>query len=285
LREQIARTRIQEQDCQKLIVADTQRRYAAAQCLSICTATYDKLPREVRDMVYIYIIGESTIEIDQELLEFAIFPEEHTERATTPRFPERLLKYIDSAGVHLWDAKYSGMFFSSELIETWYRHTTFSFKHCQLVPEFLNNSRFGYGVAPREWVRNIKILRFLMQDSRIKYASGVVYHKGHKSKVEYHDNSSDVHHLDGLHKQTHVIFDFDPDYPPLREIFSRSGWERMLVANFKGSFPKIGALLDSGCRVSVVFAGVGPLEVRRDELTSQIWEDKLEAIRKQEAIR
>lgn len=274
LQEQIALIRIKELNCQRLIVAYTRRRYAPVKCLSICTVTYDRLPREVRDMVYIYIIGESTIEIDLEILDSAIYPREYTERETARRFPARLLKYIDTARVHLWDANYSGKLFSSELIETWYRHITFSFKHCQLVLEFLNNSRFGYGVAPREWVRNIRILRFVMQSSRTKYESGVVYHK-YTSKVKYHDNCTDVHHLDGIHKLTHVIFDFGPDPPPFQKARHRSGWERQLLANLKGSFSKIGALIDSGCRVLVVFASMGPLEMRRDEPTPRIWEDKL----------
>jgi len=242
------------------------KRYAAARCLPICTTVCDKLPRELRDMIYQYIIGESIVKIDKEVLASFLFC---FEVGVTPMFPAGFTNRTNIAYEHLWDQDYSGKLFYSELIEAWYRNTTFSLVECRLVPYFLNNSRFGYGVQPREWVRKIKIIRITTTESVLSIYRG--------EEKAYNIKTGDLDNLKDLLKLTRVIFDFDAAFSSLPTY--HDNYRRFVLTDLKEMFPKIQDLLDRECRVSVMFSSMGPIEMRRDELTSRIWEDKLEAIR------
>ena len=238
-------------------------RYAAAQCLPICTMVCDKLPRELRDMIYQYIIGESIVRIDKAVLASFLFC---SEIGVKPMLPAGFTNRTTIACEHLWDHDYSGKLFYSELFEAWYRNTTFSFVECRLVPYFLNNSRFGYGVKPREWVRKIRITT---TESVLSIYRG--------EEKAYNIKTGDLDNLKDIPKLTRVIFDFDAAFMSLPTY--HDSYRRFVLTDLKEMFPKIRDLLDRECRVSVVFSSMGPLEMRRDELTCQIWEDKLEAIR------
>ncbi|KAI4605102.1 hypothetical protein J4E83_010837 [Alternaria metachromatica] len=247
-------------------IDDRMRRYAAAQCLPICTTVCAKLPRELRDMIYQYIIGESIVRIDKKVLKSFLFC---SEIGVTPMCPAGFPNRTNIAYEHLWDRDYSGKLFYSEFIEAWYRNTTFSFVECRLVPDFLNDPRFGYGVPPREWVRKIKIIRITTTESVLSIYRG--------EEKAYNIKTGDLDNLKHLPKLTRVIFDFDAAFTSLPTY--HDNYRRFVLTDLKEMFPKIQDLLDRECRVSVVFSSMGPLEMRREELTSQIWEEKLEAIR------
>jgi len=242
------------------------KRYTVAQCLPVCTKVCAILPRELRDMIYQYIIGESIVKIDKEVLASFLFC---SEIGITPRLPAGFTNRTTIACEHLWDRNYSGKLFYSELIEAWYRNTTFSFVECRLVPDFLDDPRFGYGVPPREWVRKIKIIRITTTESVLSIYRG--------EEKAYNIKTGDLDNLKDLPKLTRVIFDFDAAFTSLPTY--HDNYRRFVLTDLKEMFPKIQDLLDRECRVSVVFSSMGPLEMRRDELSSQIWEDKLEAIR------
>ncbi|KAI4905950.1 hypothetical protein J4E90_011049 [Alternaria incomplexa] len=242
------------------------KRYTAAQCLPICTTVCAILPRELRDMTYQYIIGESIVRIDKKVLRYFLFC---SEIGVTPICPAGFPNRTNIAYEHLWDRDYSGKLFYSELIEAWYRNTTFSFVECRLVPYFLDDPRFGYGVPPREWVRKIKIIRITTTESVLS-----IYRREEKA---HNIKTGDLDNLKDMPKLTRVIFDFDAAFTSLPTY--HDNYRRFVMTDLKEMIPKIQDLLDREYRVSVVFSSMGPLEMRRDELTSQIWEDKLEAIR------
>jgi len=247
------------------------KRYAAAQCLPICTVVCDKLPRELRDMIYRHIIGQSNIFIDREILLDFLRPNGRSEGEDTPIFPTGISNRTTIAYEHLWDRDYSNKLFYSELIEAWYRNTTFSFVECLLVPYFLNGIRFGCGVPPREWVRNIRIIRITTTESVPS-----IYRAEEKTG---NINTGDLGNLKDMPKLTRVTFDFDAPFRSLRKVTYHFNHRRILLEGLDEIFPKIQDLLDSEYRIWVVLEGLGPLEVRRDELTLQIWEDKLEALK------
>jgi len=242
------------------------KRYAAAQCLPICTTVCEKLPRELRDMIYKCVIGDSIVKIDKEVLKSFLFC---SEIGVTPMLPAGFTNRTTIACEHLWDRDYSSKLFYSELIEAWYRNTTFSFVECRLVPDFINDPRFGYGVPPREWVRKIKIIRITTTESVLSIYRG--------EEKAYNIKTGDLDNLKDLPKLTRVIFDFDAAFTSLPTY--HDNYRRFVLTDLKEMFPNIQDLLDRECRVSVVFSSMGPLEMRRDEHTCQIWEDKLEAIR------
>ena len=245
------------------------KRFAAAQCLPICTTVCDKLPCELRDMIYRYIIRQSSIFLDKEILADFLHPDGRSKGEDTPIFPTGISNRTTIAYEHLWDRDYSGEFFCSELMEAWYRNTTFSFVECRLVPDFLNDPRFGHGVPPREWVRKIKIIRITTTTSVLS-----IYRAEEKTR---NINTGDLDNLKDIPKLTRVTFDFDAAFTSLPTY--HDNYRRFVLTDMKEMFPKIQDLLDRECTVSVMFSSMGPIEMRRDELTSQIWEEKLEAIR------
>jgi len=217
-------------------------------------------------MTYQYIIGESIVRIDKKVLKYFLFC---SEIGVTPMCPAGFPNRTNIAYEHLWDRDYSGKLFYSELIEAWYRNTTFSFVECRLVPYFLNDPRFGYGVPPREWVRKIKIIRITTTESVLSIYRG--------EEKAYNIKTGDLDNLKDLPKLTRVIFDFDAAFTSLPTY--HDNYRRFVLTDLREMFSNIQDLLDRECRVSVMFSNMAPLEMRRDELTSRIWEDKLETIR------
>jgi hypothetical protein len=211
--------------------------YAATSCLSTCTMMYNKLPRELRDMVYTYIVGsESTLSIENDFLGPLVYNWKHTQHDTSDHLPDVFRYGMNAEFAHAFDRKFVGAHFKFELVEIWYRATTFVFRDCRFVPHFLENDRLGYCTEPRDRLNKVTIARDL-------------YPK--------HELVRDLHLLSGLHAGAHITFEIRTmafiESPPL----SSTG-NYMVMRAVRGvsiMFAQIRILLDKGHKVFVKVSG------------------------------
>jgi hypothetical protein len=245
------------------LIADINARievYAAPLCLNICTTMYNKLPRKLRDMVYTYIVGnDSTLAINDDFLGPLVYNWKHTQHDISDDLPDAFRYGINADFVHALDRKFVGAHFKFELVQTWYRATTFVFPNCQFVPYFLENDRLGYGTEPRDRITKVTIMCHL-------YPKNEMVH--------------DIHLLAGLHAGAHITFEVRTlAYVNASLLSSTSNYmARRAVHGLTIMFSPIKDLLSKGHMVSFKIDHVEPFEVVKEDLTKEKWSRKIKAL-------
>lgn len=116
--------------------------YAQAICQHFCKKLLAKLPRELRDMVYEYVVAPDYIYVCQLYLNKIDQPCE-----------------IDR-GAHWWDANFVGHSMQIELVQTWYRVSLFYFweraKNVEVINRFMTFDRWGLGLQPYQWMSRVR---------------------------------------------------------------------------------------------------------------------------------
>jgi hypothetical protein len=119
--------------------------YAAPQCLSICKDMQAKLPRELRDMIYPYLILDK-----QPLIEESEFlPHDHPDWTGSD--------LLNSRNRHLLDARFSDLTTRREFLELWYQRTTFTFVNYEVIPLFLERDLWNLDPPVRNLVRRVLV--------------------------------------------------------------------------------------------------------------------------------
>jgi hypothetical protein len=116
--------------------------YAQAICLHFCKKLLSKLPRELRDIVYEYVVTPDYIYAGQLYLSNVGQPCEN------------------DPGAHWWDADFVGQSMQIEFVQTWYRVSLFYFweraKNADVIDRFMKLDRWGLGLQPYEWISNVR---------------------------------------------------------------------------------------------------------------------------------
>ncbi|KAI8931799.1 hypothetical protein NX059_011436 [Plenodomus lindquistii] len=125
---------------------------AKAQCSAITTQVVAILPREIRDMIYECLSTRDDERVECEHSRATLDPltklysYDHA-RWKAEHFPE-----------HYWNSKYVGDVFLQELIENYYRTSTFIFGDDPgVMTRFLSTNEFNIPSLPKELVSNVEI--------------------------------------------------------------------------------------------------------------------------------
>jgi hypothetical protein len=131
--------------------------YAAPTCLSLCEGIQEKLPRELRDMIYGFVLQENPkVRLRKEHFEHELFDS----RLIIPLVgrAERLINlgYDNISGyAHLFDTGFVDPNTKSEFTEAWYWPTTFSFLEHKYIGNLLHYDRWGSDIQPQSPGRSV----------------------------------------------------------------------------------------------------------------------------------
>jgi hypothetical protein len=143
------------------------RQHAAPACLSLCDLVQDKLPRELRDMIYGFMLEKSYVKITHKDLEPDRFdPDIIKSLETILDSPLECLRdeiiHYDNVYdyAHLFDSDFTDPVTQSEFAESWYRTVTFAIrpKH---ISKLLEQHRWDGSIEPRSLVKRIEITALL----------------------------------------------------------------------------------------------------------------------------
>jgi hypothetical protein len=117
--------------------------FVAPDCRHLCDAIQQHLPREVRDMVYGYLLPPGTIQIK----ETYFLPTNSTDSTK--------LEIEDVS--HMVDLAFTNYLTKQELFESWYETNDFRFDdHC-LIPRFLHQDLWGLDLPVRKLAKTLTI--------------------------------------------------------------------------------------------------------------------------------
>jgi len=148
--------RIREIEAQKLALEGSIQRnlepYAQAICLHLCKKVLVKLPRELRDLVYEYIVTPDYIYAGPQYL-------------TNTGSPCEIDQYA-----HFWNPQYVGEIMRIELAQMWYRLSLFYFwdrkRNLEVIERFMTYDRWGLGLKPYEHIARV----------RFDVGDGIIHH-------------------------------------------------------------------------------------------------------------
>jgi hypothetical protein len=125
---------------------------AQSECLALTTAIMTTLPRELRDMVYRHLSTREHEVIEREHYRTTLDPltrlySYNFQRWKTQHFKE-----------HHWDAEFVGAAFLREVVENYYRTSTFIFpSDAGVMKRFLTTDEMVAGIYPKDLVGNAEI--------------------------------------------------------------------------------------------------------------------------------
>jgi hypothetical protein len=137
---------------------------AQSECLTLTSLLLQKLPRELRDMIYAHLSTRHAEQIEREYFRTTLDPLTRLysydfERWKTQHFPE-----------HFWDLSYVPAPFYRELVENYYRTSTFLFpSDSGVMKRFLGTDELRIGVLPKELVSNVEIRINAVSHDRSSY--------------------------------------------------------------------------------------------------------------------
>jgi hypothetical protein len=124
--------------------------FAMEACRSICDDIQHLLPRELRDMIYGYLLVQQTChEIQKDYTETANPKMTPFRRAGSPS--ENAISWPHDP--HTVDIEYVGRSFKAELGETWYHSCNFVLDDCSYLQNFLQFDLWSFGLIPRDHIR------------------------------------------------------------------------------------------------------------------------------------
>jgi hypothetical protein len=130
----------------------TVEQLAQSECLNLTHRVMSKLPRELRDMIYSHLSTRSHELIEREHFRTTMDPltrlySYNFDRWKAQHFPE-----------HYWSTPYVPETFYQELVENYYRTSTFHFSSDPgVMKRFLTNYELCMGILPVSLVSNIEI--------------------------------------------------------------------------------------------------------------------------------
>ena len=131
---------------------DAVEELAKTECQQLANAILTKLPREIRDMVYFHLSTRGRELIEREHFRTTLDPLTRLysydfERWKAQHFP-----------AHYWNPEYVSQRFYCELLENYYRTSTFLFGDDPgVMKRFLNTDEMKLGVPPKSLVSSVEI--------------------------------------------------------------------------------------------------------------------------------
>ncbi|KAH3942829.1 hypothetical protein HBH70_127910 [Parastagonospora nodorum] len=139
--------------------------YAKSQCISLCEMMYEKLPRELRDMVYSHILKNEVVWVGQPPLRpsrDARFTAQRAHRFITLNNPsvkpEPTNIYVGQGSRthrHMFDVNFVTDPILCEFDRSWYSEATFVFDDPSHIPNFFATSELRSGLDVSTLVRKI----------------------------------------------------------------------------------------------------------------------------------
>lgn len=133
--------------------------YASGHCKEWCALMQKKLPVELKDMIYHYLMPSHAITInwkDLNMIESHIC-DKYIEKHTGQQKYSRVFSYLIPA-THLFDNRFADPRTRTEFVEAWYKFVTFRFNgESRLLPRLMKCDRWGLGVELGSLIRNIEI--------------------------------------------------------------------------------------------------------------------------------
>ena len=215
---------------------------AASSCRQLCNAMQEKLPRELRDMVYEELLQESLLCVGTVDCDPTLRSEGATKPSTMQRCP------------HLSNPECVGKETLVEMAETWYRLCDFRLEFLSDAARLLGNDLWSLGLDSRHYIRQITL-------HILPYGS-----PQNTRNILMADN---VDLLRQLRKLTHVkiVLDLqDWDY------FTLSSRDvELFVHQIAYIFPILRSMLDTGCRITGVVEGAGQIKLEAQDLNEARW--------------
>ncbi|KAJ4352749.1 hypothetical protein N0V95_003967 [Ascochyta clinopodiicola] len=129
----------------KVDVKKASDEYAETVCRALCEGVYHRFPREVRDMIYSHIHPQYTLDIDADYFT--------STKATIPTDDWNVLIVHH----HIWDPAFVTGKVHAELMEQYFRSTTFEFQSFEHIVKFRVTDQWKTGYIPAQFPTNILV--------------------------------------------------------------------------------------------------------------------------------
>jgi len=220
----------------------------APECRALCDVIQQLLPRELRDMIYQYLLSQSDI-----LIERTDFLPSTSLESSRPQL-------FDSPC--LLDPRFCNEYMRRELFEAWYKFSTFQFTRNSLVNTFLSKDLWGLDLPVYQLVRNLEIdiwPRGCMLDTDLEYGRAEI---------------ALLACLATIRKGAKITFPIETR--PHTEIWHSSEQQiQRFLQILSTIFPLARKLLGMGHRVTIEVDGSLVAHVTADELCKTAWYEKI----------
>jgi hypothetical protein len=229
--------------------------YAAYQCRMFCDRVRQRLPRELRDMVFLALWDDAWHSITDWNLRAL---------ATTPEDPVALVESWSGRDTgHCFEERFVGPEFRQGIVKAWWRMSVFEFKTSQLIPKFLSED--FWGVKVREQMRSVVVDLSYRERNGARLLPAKL-----GSTVAGTSLDSELEHISTLSRISKVVLtikkrDFRQTMTTVRE---RQG--RFLQAA-SGLFLGLERLQKDGYYVSVLVDGDMEIKVDGSNITANGW--------------
>lgn len=224
--------------------------YAKMACQLACRKFFaSPLPREVRDMVYELIIGDSEVELDYVLLK-------HLRSHSSPVNWEPY-----TFDPWCWSEEFMGPHVLEEYLERWFAVTEFTIKmSLNLIPDLVKCPRPTLNIDPGALISKIVIvLEYWSSDILAKILS-----------VEFD-------HLLKFRNRMHVQLELNVPGRPIRELGDRNIEE--FVTSIKSIFPTLRQLKEHGSHIEVTFDEECHIDSEDTDLSQEGWVKRIKESR------
>ncbi|KAF1850366.1 uncharacterized protein K460DRAFT_390885 [Cucurbitaria berberidis CBS 394.84] len=249
--------------------------YAAPKCRELCDLMYDKLPRELREMVYKYILRGPKKLFDAHVLSPSSWPLPTVSgfNYPTPNDSSSLSFHRDNVTFsHVFYDAFAGPHIRPEIIESWYRAKTFTFTDCEVIASFLERDYWGCNVDLRSCVKNIEIVKTVWDQEQMAGLDETF-------ALVVETQFAAIKGLDILFNLSEgAKITFLIRGPGVRK-WRRASYKitledvRRAVHSLR-MFPIISQVLKEGCEVLVKFEDQETFEVNKGQVTENHWVEK-----------
>jgi hypothetical protein len=223
---------------------------AISQCRDLCDTMQAVLPRELRDMVYGYLLIDETKCGHTKKLE-----DEHSSIFHVPRRPDMYVPTTFEQYPHVRDEYYVGIETMTELAEAWYRSAQFTFDYRAKIRQLFEQEPWGLDLDVRQLIRNVHVHIWPSY-----YPDDVV-----RPGTDHFFFVEDIHLLSELRKPAIVTIRLDVKnwaYQPFQDDQVKYYIEG--IAEFL--FPVLRKLLEGEVKVLVQVAEKASIEIKGEDL-------------------
>jgi hypothetical protein len=223
--------------------------HAAPSCRALCEEMQRALPRELRDMIYQSLLPPQDILIEP--TDFLPVAAIHSSRP----------KLVDTP--HLIAPEYSDPITRQELVEAWYKLSTFQFASNDLMPQFLHKDLWGLDLPVRQLVRRLEIDMWPIEDD--------IYSRAYMmNKKRYRSQPELLDCLLAIRPGAEMIFSVNTtNYNNILKLDCRR--QREYVESLRGYFSPVKQLLAAGHKVIANLSIGLEVEVTEDDLVWSVW--------------
>ncbi|KAJ4349350.1 uncharacterized protein N0V89_007964 [Didymosphaeria variabile] len=232
-------------------------KYAAFQCRALCDCVRRKLPRELRIMVFKALCED----VHHTITDWNV-----QALSTTPADPVALVESWSGRDTgHCFEARFVGLDLQQEIVEAWWRMSTFEFKTSQLIPKFLCGDFWGTTVEDR--IRCVIIdLSYRCYNRRFPFALQADL----KTTVNGTDLDAELGYISRLSNTSKVGLaikkrDFRNPKASVEQI------QHAFLHTASQLFPRLERLQKDGYRLFVLVDGDITIEVEKSDLTIEGW--------------